>query len=31
MLLEPMLDGVVGVGAEVADFNWRVSLALMTC
>ena len=31
MLLEPVLDGVVGVGAEVTDLDRFVSFDLMVC
>jgi hypothetical protein len=31
VLLEPVLDGVEGVGAEVADFDWRVTFDLVVC
>lgn len=31
VLVEPVLDGVVGVGAEVADFDWGVAFDLVVC
>jgi hypothetical protein len=31
VLLEPVLYGVVGMGAEVADFDWGVAFDMVGC